>query len=335
MDRPWIDAGLKYASVRRTDLPALLVQRVARLRGGDRLNTGFLRYLIGGQSFTDHVLSVQTGTAVPHISGDQIRSFSFRLPPVAEQRAIAGILGALDDKIDLNRQGSVTLEAMARALFKSWFDEDMAPRRKTSDLVAEGILDIGDGYRAKNSELGAPGLPFVRAGDLDKGFQLEGADVLSAESVAKAGSKVGRVGDVAFTSKGTIGRFARVTSRTPRFVYSPQVCYWRSLDRKRLHPAVLYCWMVGEGFRAQIDAVAGQTDMAPYVSLGDQRQMDVPVFASDQARVGDGIEMFLDRQAALVQESDTLVSLRDTLLPRLLSGELRIPDAEKIVGRAV
>src|SRR5436309_2937837 len=53
MDRPWIDAGLKYATVRRDDLPALLVQRVARLRGTDRLDTRFLKYVIGSSRFTD------------------------------------------------------------------------------------------------------------------------------------------------------------------------------------------------------------------------------------------------------------------------------------------
>jgi type I restriction enzyme S subunit len=72
MDRPWIEAGLKYATLRVADLPALLVQRVARLRGSSRLDTGFLRYVIGSQAFTDHVLGIQTGTAVPHISGGQI-----------------------------------------------------------------------------------------------------------------------------------------------------------------------------------------------------------------------------------------------------------------------
>jgi type I restriction enzyme, S subunit len=81
MDRPWIEAGLKYASVRRSDLPSLLVQRVARLRGTHRLDTGFLKLLIGSQAFTDHVTAVQTGTAVPHISGSQIKSFEFQLPP--------------------------------------------------------------------------------------------------------------------------------------------------------------------------------------------------------------------------------------------------------------
>jgi type I restriction enzyme S subunit len=126
-----------------------------------------------------------------------------------------------------------------------------------------------------------------------------------------------------------------VTKQTPRFVYSPQVCFWRSLNHERLHPAILYCWMLGEAFRSQIDAVAGQTDMAPYVSLRDQREMEVPVFRKSQARVGEQVEAFLERQASLSREGGTLAALRNALLPKLISGELRIPDAERIVGKAV
>ena len=121
MDRPWIEAGLKYSLVREPDLPALLVQRVARLRGCERLDTRFLYYVIGCRDFTQYVISVQTGTAVPHISAQQIKEFTFPLPPLSEQRVIAHILGTLDDKIELNRRMNETLEAMARALFKSWF----------------------------------------------------------------------------------------------------------------------------------------------------------------------------------------------------------------------
>lgn len=121
MDRPWIEAGLKYSEICNHDLPSLLVQRVSRLRGKKRLHTRFLKYLIGSPHFTGHVLAIQTGTAVPHISAGQIKESTFKLPPLPEQKAIAHILGSLDDKIELNRKMKATLEAMAQALFKSWF----------------------------------------------------------------------------------------------------------------------------------------------------------------------------------------------------------------------
>ena len=96
-----------------------------------------------------------------------------------------------------------------------------------ADLLRDGMLEIGDGYRAKNSEMGTSGLPFARAGNVNNGFHFDDSDILSEESVRLAGEKLSRPGDITFTSKGTFGRFAFVRQDTPPFVYSPQLCYWR------------------------------------------------------------------------------------------------------------
>lgn len=256
-----------------------LAQRLIALRGkAELLDNGFLKFLMQSEDVQDQLYARASGTTVLGIKQSELRKVLLTLPPLSEQRAIAHILGTLDDKIELNRRMNETLEAMARALFKSWFEDCDPVRVKAADQIRKRVLEIGDGYRAKNSELGKTGLPFIRAGNLNNGFDTTGADLLRDESVAKAGGKVCRVGDVAFTSKGTIGRFARVTEHTTQFVYSPQVCYWRSLERSRLHPVILYCWMQSDDLGEQIAAVAGQTDMAPYVSLQDQRQMTMPVF---------------------------------------------------------
>ncbi len=121
MDRPWIEAGLKYARIGSGDMPSLLVQRVACLRAKNGLDQGYLFYLIGSHRFTDHVLSIQTGTAVPHISGSQILQFRYRPLPLDRQRAIAAVLRSLDDKIEQNRRTGAKLGELARAVFKAWF----------------------------------------------------------------------------------------------------------------------------------------------------------------------------------------------------------------------
>jgi type I restriction enzyme S subunit len=156
MDRPWIEAGLKYAAITKTDCPSLLVQRVARLRALPGMDQRYLGYVIGSAGFTSYVLGVQTGTAVPHISGSQIKAYKFTLPPIQQQVATAELLGALDDKIELNRQMNDTLEAMARAIFKSWF-VDFDPVRakmagRDSGLAADVAALFPDG-------LGDDGLP--------------------------------------------------------------------------------------------------------------------------------------------------------------------------------
>src|SRR3990172_5482006 len=95
MDRPWVKSGLKHAMISESDLPCLLVQRTARLRGGSKIENRFLLYLIGSAKFTHHILGVQTGIGVPHISGQQIKDFRFLRPPLGEQRRIAVNLESL------------------------------------------------------------------------------------------------------------------------------------------------------------------------------------------------------------------------------------------------
>jgi type I restriction enzyme, S subunit len=121
MDRPWIDAGLKYAAIDDDDLPCLLLQRTTRLRGGPNLDIRFLRYVIGSPEFTKHIQSITTGSLVPHISSRQIKDFVFRLPPLATQERIAAVLSALDAKIALNHRINSELEGMAKLLYDYWF----------------------------------------------------------------------------------------------------------------------------------------------------------------------------------------------------------------------
>jgi type I restriction enzyme S subunit len=303
-----------------------------RARSGE-IDERFLLYAYLGPQFQE-TLRARTvpGSTVDRIPLIDMPQFPMVVPTdLVEQRTIAHILGTLDDKIELNRKTNETLETTARVLFKSWYRKLDPVRVEAAELIQEDVLEIGDGYRAKNSELGDKGLPFIRARNLNNGFDTQGAEVLRYDSVAKAGIKVCRPGDVAFTSKGTIGRFARVTQFTPPFVYSPQVCFWRSLNHKRIQPALLYCWMQSDDLKVQIDTVAGQTDMAPYVSLQDQRKMEVPVFPEDQDVVAGHIDAVLARQALCIEESKTLAAIRDTLLPKLISGELRVKDAEPFV----
>ena len=144
---------------------------------------------------------------------------------------------------------------------------------EVAELIRDGVLEIGDGYRAKNSEMGTVGLPFARAGNVNNGFHFDDADILSEQSVKLAGEKLSRPGDITFTSKGTFGRFAIVRNDTPPFVYSPQLCYWRVKQASLVDRQFLYYWMQGSDCMNQLNVVKGLTDMADYVSLTNQRKM--------------------------------------------------------------
>ena len=101
MDRPWVKAGLKRAQISNDDLPSLLVQRTARLRPRQGLLKDFLFQLTGSPSFSRHLLAVQTGSGVPHISGKQIESFRFMKPPLQTQAVIAANVAELQQKTEV------------------------------------------------------------------------------------------------------------------------------------------------------------------------------------------------------------------------------------------
>lgn len=143
------------------------------------------------------------------------------------------------------------------------------------ELIDSKILVINDGYRAKNSELTKHGVPFARAGNINNGFKFKTADRFPIENLNRIGLKLSQIGDVVFTSKGTVGRFALVSEDTPKFVYSPQLCFWRSLDHSTLNPRWLFYWMQGKEFYGQFKGVSAQSDMAEYVNLRDQRKMEI------------------------------------------------------------
>lgn len=123
MDRPWVKAGLKHAMISALDLPCLLVQRTARLRCGPEIDNRFLMYLIGGSEFTNHILGVQSGIGVPHISGQQIENFIFLRPPLAKQRCIADVLDSFRE--ETQRLASIYQQKLAALdeLKKSLLDQ--------------------------------------------------------------------------------------------------------------------------------------------------------------------------------------------------------------------
>ncbi len=423
MDRPWIEAGLKFASVHRSDLPALLVQRVARLRGGEDLDTQFLRYVIGGRDFSDYVLSVQTGTAVPHItargetprrtesgqapgwqgatrehighirarsnaasrdawplecsgafchgliSARQIEDYEFHLPPLRHQRAIAHILGTLDDKINLNRQMNATLEAMARALFKSWFVDfdpvrammegrDTGLPKEIADLFPDRLVDselgeiplgwsvesLADHFEAvkgvsyKGSGLTGDGTPLHNLNSIHEGggYKYEGIKFYSGEYADRHRVRPGDV-IVANTEQGhdrlLIGYAAIVPGLfgtdgiVSHHIYRlrPRTASWLStrfllllLNSARMHDLVSGYANGTTVNMLPIDGVQRPALAVPPRALVDA--FDVVASCSEQ------------RHEQAVRESRTLTVVREALLPRLVSGEIRVADAEKLVG---
>ena len=144
-------------------------------------------------------------------------------------------------------------------------------------LLDEMLLEIGDGYRAQNDELGGSGPIFLRAGHVtDSHIDFTGVEHFHKHLAEKVRSKMSKVDDTIVTTKGnSTGRTSFVTDRHPPFVYSPHLSYWRSRDPDRLCGGFLRYWSQGNEFTEQLSGMKASTDMAPYLSLTDQRRLSI------------------------------------------------------------
>ena len=192
MDRPWVASGLKFAWITDADLPSLLVQRVARLRGARGLDTEFLRYVIGGRDFSNYIEPITTGVSVPHISPGLISSFRFMLPPLPTQKKVAAILSAYDDLIENNNRRIKLLEEMAQRIYREWFVDFRYPGHESVPLVDSELGLIPDGWKVTSlSEIVSSVRDSVRSGPDTLNVPYVPIDCISAMSLCLGDWKSG------------------------------------------------------------------------------------------------------------------------------------------------
>jgi len=328
MDRPWIEAGLKFAAVRDGDLPSLLVQRVSRIRGTSRLDSRFLKHVIASRSFTHYILSVQTGTTVPHISATQILDFKFRLPPIEEQRRIAAILGAFDDKIELNRRTTQTLEATARALFGRWFlSAETSGEWPIEPLAAH--LEVIRGLSYKGDGLASTGVPLHNLNSVYEGGGYK-PDGIKWYSGPYAERHTVEPGDVIVTNTeqghdrmlighaalvpGSFGRLGLFSHHLYRVRPRPGSVLSRSFVAYLLNSRAIHDLVSGYSNGTTVQMLPVEALQQPAIRIPPAsliRRFDALATISHQ------------RQEIARGEAQALAMLRDALLPRLLSGPIR------------
>jgi type I restriction enzyme S subunit len=353
MDRPWIEAGLKYATISKHDLPCLLVQRTARLRGGPKLDTGYLRYLVGSREFTQHIHAITTGTAVPHISGKQIKDFAFTLPPLAEQKAIAAVLGALDDKIELNRRMNATLEAMARALFQSWFVDFDPVRAKldgrlpggldqtTAALFPGSFQDSAAGHIPKGWKVGTVGdLATLNRGAVNPGnFPDETFDHFSLPAFDSSRTSKTELGSAIMSNKLVVTPnsvlLSKLNPHIPR-IWLPDlnptrrsVCsteFMVACSKPGVSREYLFSLFTSSAFASIYGTlVTGTTGSHQRIRPESVLEMKVVIPPPQLIQSFTAVaKPLFDRINRNTEQSRTLANLRDTLLPKLLSGELSV-----------
>jgi type I restriction enzyme S subunit len=279
---------------------------------------------------------------------------------VTEQCAIAQILGTLDDKIELNRRTSETLEAMARALFKSWF-VDFDPVRAKAEGRDPGLpAHIADSFPARlvDSELGQipdgwSVAPIPHVIDVNPPRALRKQDVAPYLDMAGMPTRGHAPLEVSVRAFGSGMRFingdtlvARITPCLENgktafvdFLRDSEVG-WGSTEYIVLRPKpplpeeFAYCLARSEEFREfAVQSMTGSSgrQRVPAESLDHFRLAVAPAPVAEE--FGRRLKPLFRRSSAAIAESRTLAAMRDALLPKLVSGELRIKDAERFLER--
>jgi type I restriction enzyme S subunit len=321
----------------------------------------FLRWLVRSSSWWEQVQTfLNVGAVFDSLKCADVPSFALPIPPLAEQRAIAHILGTLDDKIELNRRMSETLESIARALFQSWF-VDFDPVRAKSEGRDTGLpKHIADLFpdSFEESELGEIPRGW-RICELSRVAKLFNAAVKPAADPAMQWEHYsipafdeGRRPKIERGSEIKSNKFrvptgsilvSKLNPQTPRvwltvvrseaaavcstefMPFVPVKSNWRSW---------IYVLTLSPGFQAEIlDRVTGSTGSRQRVSPGEIAELPI-VRPPDELieSFGEVTGPALIRSTGLVHDSIALEATRDTLLPRLISGELRVRDAERSTG---
>ncbi|MHB8177173.1 MAG: restriction endonuclease subunit S [Vulcanimicrobiaceae bacterium] len=320
-----------------------------------------LKYL--RTSFVGIARNKQT-TGLGHVTRKDLEAITVGLPPLPEQHAIAAILGALDDKIELNRKMSATLEAMARALFKSWF-VDFDPVRAKAEgrdpglppeiaalfpdsFEASELGQIPTGWHAGSVDDictsiesgGTPArmtpeywehgtIPWFKTGELNDGPLLDSSERITDVALRNSSAKLWPAGTVLFAlyASPTVGRMGLLTIPGT----SNQAAAGLAADA-RYGTAFLFHTLLRARQELQHIAVGAAQQN---INLGILKSHKIVVPAAVLAQCFSTISQpFVDRQVAIVHESRTLAALRDALLPKLISGEIRVTDAQRVVEKS-
>lgn len=352
MDRPWIDAGLKFASVAPDDLPSLLLQRTARLRGSETLDIYYLRYIIGSPWFTKYVKNINTGSLVPHISGDQIKNFSFPVPPINHQRKVSAVLTAIDKKIELNNLINVELEAMAKLIYNYWFvqfdfpDANGKPYKSSGGkMVYNKTLkrEIPDGWEVgslgdiepnivtgktpstKKPENFKGNIPFICIGDVRCNMHITKTELtlsdLGADSQANKYIPKGAICVTCIASPGLVG-FATENSQTNQQL-NTVIC--SQVENQYL----LYFYLKDHFMFAK--AKTGNT----FANMNKGDFSSIKVICPQKyilKRFTKHLQPTIDKILVNSKESNKLIELRDWLLPMLMNGQVTVTDASPSDG---
>jgi type I restriction enzyme S subunit len=281
----------------------------------------FLFYQLTTVDYTN----LNVGSAVPSLTVPVIEAIDILLPPIKEQTAISSILSSLDDKIDLLKRQNKTLEQLAETLFRQWFVEEAEEsweEKKLGDLIT-----ITSSKRIFYSEYVSFGIPFYRSKEiieLRKSGSTNSELYISKERFDEINNKFGspKEGDILMTSVGTLGIAYRVR-KSDKFYFKDGNLTWFK-DFKELPSSIIYLWLISKIGQEELAAITiGSTQEALTIEGLKSISFKIP----PREKIKDyeiEFNSIIEKIEFNQTQIRTLTQTRDALLPKLMSGELRV-----------
>ncbi len=314
----------------------------------ENLNIKYAYY----QLLTQDINGLDSGSAIPSTSRDDFYRLKVNLPPLPEQRAIASILSALDDKIELNLQMNKTLEDMAMTLYKHWF-VDFGPFQE-GEMVDSELGEIPKGWEVKTLEdlskvKGGKRLPkgsqlqtkpnehpYIRVRDFESAFfTRSGLEYVPDQVFDSISNYIVHANDIVLTIVGTIGKVALIADNLNKASLTEN-CVKISITEKELLPELLFVHLISRNGQNEIKSktVGSTQPKLPIYNIKSLRlalPLDFIVIEEPSVKLQNYFRIIYNN----LLENQTLTTLRDTLLPKLISGEVRVKEAENIIIQAL
>jgi type I restriction enzyme S subunit len=288
--------------------------RMLRVRPDKRVDSRFLSYFFQQKSFRDYILNISVGATMPSINTGILKSIPISYPPLPEQKAIAAVLSSLDDKIDLLHRQNKTLEAMAETLFRQWFVVEA--REDWEERPLSSIANFLNGLACQKypPENAIDKLPVLKIRELSSGIS-ESSDW--ASSIIKP-EYIVENGDVIFAWSASLmvkvwdgdkcilnQHLFKVTSKEfPKWFY---LMWCKHHLAEFISISSSHATTMGHIKRSDLDAT-----MVLVPNDDELQVMTIQMTA------------LLNKQTTISKQIKTLEKLRDNLLPKLMSGEVRV-----------